>query len=428
MKVDDVHNGYFSRYKSDVGMEKDKDAFDLIMRDKERLLSFNEPTQFIFSHSALREGWDNPNVFNICTLNQTISNIKKRQEIGRGVRLPVNQEGDRIKDLDHNILTVVANESYADYVSKLQTEYFDEYGEAPPNPPPKRNRRTIKLKKGFKLKPEFKELWARISKKTRYSVDVDTNKLIESCVHEINKMTVNTIHIRIDKVSISLDSDEGVQTHFVGQGSEELSKDISIPNILDRLSKETNLTRDTIYQILFGIDNLNLIFTNPQDFINSFTLIIKEKLRDFLVNGIKYIELDKWWQMELFDNIETYEDYYFEVEKSIYDAIQWDSNGERMFARNLDRMENVKLFIKLPNWFKIITPIGSYNPDWAVVIEDKDQYGTLLQKLYLVRETKFFANINDIREEEKIKIRCAMEHFKTIGADFKAINDIKDLI
>ena len=322
----------------------------------------------------------------------------------------------------------MANESYADYVSKLQTEYFDEYGEAPPNPPPKRNRRTIKLKKGFKLKPEFKELWARISKKTRYSVDVDTNKLIESCVHEINKMTVNTIHIRIDKVSISLDSDEGVQTHFVGQGSEELSKDISIPNILDRLSKETNLTRDTIYQILFGIDNLNLIFTNPQDFINSFTLIIKEKLRDFLVNGIKYIELDKWWQMELFDNIETYEDYYFEVEKSIYDAIQWDSNGERMFARNLDRMENVKLFIKLPNWFKIITPIGSYNPDWAVVIEDKDQYGTLLQKLYLVRETKFFANINDIREEEKIKIRCAMEHFKTIGADFKAINDIKDLI
>lgn len=428
LKVDTVHNGYFSRYKSDSGMEKDKEAFDLIMKDKERLLSFDEPTQFIFSHSALREGWDNPNVFNICTLNQTVSNIKKRQEIGRGVRLPVNQDGDRVKDLDHNILTVVANESYADYVSKLQTEYIDEYGEAPPQPPEKRKRKTIKLKKGFQLKLEFRELWERISKKTRYSVNVDTKRLIDRCIQEINKITVNTIKIRIEKVAISIDFADGVQTHFVGQGSEELVKDFTIPNILDRLNKETNLTRKTIYEILSGIDNFDLIFVNPQDFLNSVSLIIKETLRDFLVTGIKYIELDSWWQMELFDNIETYEDYYFEVDKSIYDAIQWDSQGERTFARQLDRMENIKLFIKLPNWFKVMTPIGSYNPDWAIVIEDNDQYGNLRDKLYLVRETKFFENIADIRVEEKIKILCAEEHFRTIGVDFKAINDVKNII
>ncbi len=428
LDVSEVHNGYFSKNSSEVGMKKDKAVFDLIMKDKERLLSFDEPLQFIFSHSALREGWDNPNVFNICTLNQTVSNIKKRQEIGRGVRLPVNQEGERVKDIKHNILTVVANESYSDYVSKLQTEYIDEYGEAPPNPPEKRKRKTIKLKKGFQLNPGFKELWERISRQTKYKVNVDTEKLIETCIDEINEMNVNTIKIRIEKVSISIDSEEGVKTHFVGQGSEELVKDFSIPNLLERISDETSLTKKTIYKILSGINNLDLIFTNPQDFIYSITLIIKEKLRDFLVNGIKYVELDSWWQMELFDNIETYEDYYYEVEKSIYDAIQWDSKGERTFARRLDRMDNVKLFIKLPNWFKIMTPIGSYNPDWALIIEDRDQHGNIKEKLYLVRETKFFTKMEDIRDEEKIKIKCAKKHFNIIGVDFKAINNVENII
>ncbi len=432
LDVSKVHGGYFSTKSSESGMKKDKIIFDKIMRNKEQLLTFSEPLQFIFSHSALREGWDNPNVFNICTLNQTVSNIKKRQEIGRGVRLPVNQEGNRLKNNKHNILTVVANESYADYVSKLQIEYIEDYGESPPIPPEKRNRKTIKLKKGFQLKPEFKELWERISKQTKYKVNVDTEKLIESCIEEINKITLNTIKIRIEKVSISIE-DDGIKTHFVGQGSEELAKDFSISNILDIISKEAKITKKTIYMILVGIENLDLIFINPQDFINSVTLIIKEKLKNFLVNGIKYIELNESWQMKLFENIETYEEHYFEVEKSIYDAIQFDSNGERTFAYDLDRMDNVKLFIKLPFWFKIQTPIGTYNPDWAIVIEDNDQHGQLREKLYLIRETKFYRNfsmehMDEISLEEQIKINCALEHFKTIGVDFKAINDIKYLI
>lgn len=430
LNVEDVHKGYFSTKKSDSGMEKDKEAFDLIMRDKERLLSFTEPTQFIFSHSALKEGWDNPNVFNICTLNQTVSNIKKRQEIGRGVRLPVDQDGDRIKDSNYNVLTVIANESYAEYVKQLQTEYIEEYGEdgLPPQPAERRMRKTIKLKKAFQLKPEFKELWDKISKKTRYSVDIHTDKLIEGCIEEINKINVETIKIKIEKVSVSMDAEEGIITHFVGEGSEELVKDFSIPNIIERISSETNLTKNTIHQIISGIDNLDLIFTNPQDFMNSVTLIIKAKLKDLLVNGIQYIELDQWWQMELFDNIETYENKCFDVDKSIYDAIKWDSQGERTFARQLDKRKDVKLFIKLPDWFKIQTPIGGYNPDWAVVVEANDQHGHLKEKLYLVRETKFFRDMNDIRDEEKMKIRCAEKHFDVIGVDFKAINDVKNLI
>ena len=208
-----------------------------------------------------------------------------------------------------------------------------------------------------------------------------------------------------------MDFEEGIVTHFVGEGSQDLVKDFSIPNIIERISTETSLTKNTIHQIISGIDNLDLIFTNPQDFINSVSLIIKFKLKDLLVNGIQYIELDQWWQMELFDNIETYENKCFDVNKSIYDAIKWDSQGERTFARQLDRRTDVKLFIKLPDWFKIQTPIGGYNPDWAVVVEAKDQFGNLKEKLYLVRETKFFRDMDDIRDEEKMKISCAERAF-----------------
>ena len=167
--------------------EKDKEAYDLIMRDKERLLSFDEPTCFIFSHSALREGWDSPNVFQICTLNQTASEMKKRQEIGRGVRLAVTQNGDRVRDEKVNVLTVVANESYEKYVARYQSEIEDEFGTEglPPPPANARQRGVARLRKEYTLKPEFKELWERIKHKTRYEVKIDTEKLIADVVAEL---------------------------------------------------------------------------------------------------------------------------------------------------------------------------------------------------------------------------------------------------
>ena len=165
-----AHRGYFSEKKTDKSIKKDKDTFDLIMKDKERLLSFNEPVSFVFSHSALREGWDNPNVFNICTLNRTFSDMKKRQELGRGMRLPVDHEGNRITDQEH-ILTVIANESYEEYASKLQKEYEEEYGDESKGIKPSnaRKKKTLILKKEYCLNPEFKELWKQIAQKTQYA-------------------------------------------------------------------------------------------------------------------------------------------------------------------------------------------------------------------------------------------------------------------
>ncbi|MFA5174566.1 MAG: DEAD/DEAH box helicase family protein [Candidatus Pacearchaeota archaeon] len=432
LNVDEVHNGYFSNFKSEKGMEQDKEAFDLIMRDKEKLLSFEEPTQFIFSHSALREGWDNPNVFNICTLNETVSEMKKRQEIGRGVRLPVNQTGERITDLEFNILTVVANESYADFVSKLQQEYIDEYGIsiAPPKPANARNRKMLKLKKGFRLNPEFKELWKKISKKTKYSVNIETSELIHDCIDEINKLTIKTIRVRVEKVFLSLTEDEGIKTQFVGNEAEELNKDFDIPNLIELISSEVNLTRETVYNILSKVDNLNLIFKNPQEFTQSMITIIKEKLKEFLTNGIKYIELEEFWRMELFDNIESYDEYIIPDynDKTIYDGTIWDSDGEMNFAKKLQDDDRVKLFIKLPPWFIVQTPVGEYNPDWAVVLEERDLTGKVKNKLYLVRETKFVESLENLRPSEKYKIKCAEEHFKTIKVDFKPIKTYDEMI
>ena len=432
LDVNTVHKGYFSNYKSNKGMEKDKEAFDLIMKDKERLLSFEEPTQFIFSHSALREGWDNPNVFNICTLNETVSEMKKRQEIGRGLRLPVNQTGERLTDLDFNILTVVANESYSDYVSKLQQEYVDDYGEviAPPKPANARNRKVLKLKKGFKLNLEFKELWKRIGKKTRYSVDIDPTELIKNCVDEINKITINNIKIKVEKVFLSLEEGKGIKYQFVGDEAEEINKNFEIPNLIELISDETKLTRETTYAILSKTNNINLIFKNPQEFTQSISLIIKEKLKEFLMNGIKYIELKEFWKMELFEDMDAYEEYVVPDynNKTIYDGIIWDSEGERDFAKQLEESNKVKLFVKLPQWFVVETPVGEYNPDWAIVLEERDTQGKVREKLYLVRETKFVNNLDNLRPSEKHKIKCAEEHFKTIDVNFKTIKSFQEIV
>lgn len=429
--VKTVHGGYFSKMKTEKSIEMDKEAYDKIMKDKEKLLSFSEPLQFIFSHSALREGWDNPNVFNICTLNQTISNIKKRQEIGRGMRLPVNQEGDRILG-EQNVLTVVANESYAHYVSKLQQEYVDEYGEdiLPPAPSNARNRITLRLKKGYQLNPEFKELWQKVAKKTKYAVEIDTGELVKYCVSEINaRISVDSIKVKIETVSLSLEEGKGVVTTFKGIGHETLEKSFLIPNVVEYIANETKLTRRTVIGILTSINNLELIFKDPQEFVLSVTLIIKERLADFLVNGIKYLEVDDWYKMELFKDMDTYKDIIVPVDKTIYEGgVIWDSDIEKNFAKKLEGMPNVKLFIKLPNWFIVETPIGEYNPDWAIVMDDVDQFGNVRERLYFVTETKGTTNVDELRPSEKRKITCAKKHFKAIDVGYKIVNEAEQIL
>lgn len=432
LDVNKVHKGYFSDYKTDLGMERDKEAFDLIMKDKERLLSFEEPVQFIFSHSALKEGWDNPNVFNICTLNETSSNIKKRQEIGRGLRLPVDQKGNRILESKNNVLTVIANESYVDYVNNLQKDYLEEYGQTMQYVPlDARKRKKVKLRKGFELNENFKELWNKISKKTKYSVDVNTNKLIEKCVNEINeKISINKIKIKIDKVSLNLDENKGITYSYVAEDTEEYGENYSIPNLVKIISEETNLTKNTVVEILSKINNLNLLFNNPREFMESVVLIISSCLKEFLLNGIKYVEVNENWKMSLFEEIDAYEDNILvdEKEKSIYQDILFDSKGEAEFAKKLEEDSRVKLFIKLPKWFFVKTPIGNYNPDWVVLLEKQDLFGKVTEKLYLVRETKFVESLDNIRPSELNKIFCAKKHFETINVDFKDIKNYDQLI
>jgi type III restriction enzyme len=429
--VSKVHNGYFSKTgKTDRSIENDKEAYDLIMKNKEKLLSFEEDTAFIFSHSALREGWDNPNVFNICTLNETYSEMKKRQEIGRGMRLPVDQNGNRITDLEHNTLTVIANQSYEDYVSHLQIEYIDEGIDSSKQILPKNahKRKTVVLKKGFNLNPDFKELWERISKRTKYDVDINSEKLVENCAKKINELHIDPIKINVQKVSISMD-EKGVQSQFIGSEDEKIKTNFEIPNVLDLIAKETGLTRITIFDILSNVKNLNLIFDNPQDYIEKVSLIIKHELNDLLLDGIKYVELNDYWKMELFKEIETYENKMIADvnNKSIYESIVFDSDGEEEFAKKLENDTSVKLFVKLPRWFIVETPVGEYNPDWAVVYEERDLQGKITEKLYLVRETKF-ADLNNLRYNEEYKIKCAKKHFKTIEVDYKEIDKYDDLI
>lgn len=426
--VKQIHAGYFSKKSTERSMKKDKDVFDLIMRDKERLLSFDEPVQFIFSHSALREGWDNPNVFTICTLNPTISTMKKRQEIGRGMRLPVNQKGDRVVDGEH-VLTIVANESYEEYAKQLQSEYIEEYGNSTnlPKPGNRRDRTTLKLKKSVQLHPKFSDLWGKIGKKTRYGVRINSAELVKHCIDEINKMTVNTIKIQVEKVELDLDRKKGVVTKFVGKSSVEATRDYTVPDIVSHIAIKTSLTRATIIDILTNIENLELVFNNPQEFVTSCTTIIKEKLADFLVNGVEYIKVNEWYRMELFGDINTYRSCVVDAEKSIYSAVACDSDVEKTFAEELEKMKNVKFFVKLPNWFIVETPIGKYNPDWAIVIDDTDEYGNVSDVLYIVAETKGSLDWKNLRDVEKRKIRCGERHFTAINTKYKVVTKPSEL-
>ncbi len=205
-----------------------------------------------------------------------------------------------------------------------------------------------------------------------------------------------------------------------------IDKKYKISNLVATLEQESGLTKKTILRVLKGIDCLDYVFDSPQDFIRSVALIIKGTLKDELLNGIKYYEVDDCWNMSLFSDIETYENKIIESKKSIYEYTVFDSDGERDFSKSLDISDRVKVFAKMPSWFVVDTPIGTYNPDWAIVWQVDNQ-----EKLYLVRETKFVNNLQDnLRDIEKNKIACAYKHFDAIDADFKVSTDkaLNDLL
>ncbi|MBI4937111.1 MAG: DEAD/DEAH box helicase family protein [Nitrosomonadales bacterium] len=431
LPVDKVHNGYFAAYK---GMPKDTrgdtaaddEAYALIMQDKERLLSPDEPLRFIFSHSALREGWDNPNVFQICTLNETKSDIKKRQEIGRGLRLPVLENGERCFDASINRLTVIANEHYDEFAAKLQTEIEDECGVSfAGRIVNKKQARTAKLKQGWRLNEDFKELWSRIKHKTRYAVDYQTDVLVERAAKNLAARD-KIVHSRlsVQKSGIIM-TGEGVSTKLLGVREAE-TKDYSVTNVPDMLGylqAKTELTRKTIAKILMRSGRLSEVQKNPQQFLEQAQQAIEAELHNLMIDGIKYERINgQEYEMMLFETEEIIGALtsMIEVGNSIHDAVLFESEVERAFAEAMSMREDIKLFIKLPGWFRIETPIGTYNLDWAIVKQEN-------AKVYLVRETKSTKDQLKLRGSEWAKIQCGKAHFDTLQVDFAHVVSASDV-
>jgi len=511
--VEQLHDGYFATDKKGVfkesregrATEADESAYELIMQKKELLLSLDVPLRFIFSHSALREGWDNPNVFQICTLNESRSALRKRQEIGRGLRLPVNQNGERVFDEAINKLLIIANESYDEFARALQTEYeqdcgvtfgkvpklafarltrmdgevekplgretsetiwtglvkkgfITEQGKILPAFDPKtpgfdlglapehaelksdivdvlqsyqldrhikkdQDERPLRFKKEVSLDPEFQELWNRIKPKTTFSVNYQTNELVKNAVKTLKAMD-KIVPVRVTVTEAKLDlENKGVTATVLRDGRMDLSFRGAMPDIIAYLQNETELTRATIVRILRESGRLTDFLINPQRFMDSAAAILNRELHKLMIDGIKYEKLaDDEWNMRLFEEREiiSYLNNRLEVQHSIYDAVVYDSEIEREFAEKLDQREDIKLFVKLPAWFEIETPIGKYNPDWAILKHDD-------AVLYLVRETKGTRNFEKLRTSEAEKVRCGRKHFDALGVNFDVVTSVAEL-
>ncbi|MBI5666349.1 MAG: DEAD/DEAH box helicase family protein [Nitrospirae bacterium] len=520
-----THNGYFSIDKKSkrlidpvTGVKSteadDVDAYDLILKDKERLLSLDEPVRFIFSHSALREGWDNPNVFVICTLKHSDNTISRRQEVGRGMRISVNQAGDRMDNPstvhEVNVLTVVASESYKDFVTALQrdiseslsarpriadeayftgkvlktaegdvevdakmakqiykyllrNEYTDdddritqEYHDAkkegqlaelPPELVPHakevfqlidsvfsdaqmpeigddRKAKTNPLSANFEKK-EFQELWNRINRKAAYTVHFETEELINKCVSAIDKeLKVSPLQYRIER------GEQSDQTTYesLKQGeafevkeSETAYHSNSIHSavmydLIGKLAEETHLTRSTIANIIKGINLavFNQYKTNPEDFILKAARIMNEQKATVIVEHLTYDPLDDTHHIDIFTQEKQREDFSkaFKADRHIYDYVFTDSKNERTFVTELDKSTEVVVYAKLPKSFFIPTPVGNYNPDWAIAFE-----AGKVKHIYFIAETKGSMSTMDLREVEKSKINCARKFFAKITSD-----------
>lgn len=541
-----IHAGYFSIDKKghvvdpSINDKKDylsfdEDAYDLIMKDKERLLSLSEPVRFIFSHSALREGWDNPNIFQICTLKHSNSEISKRQEIGRGLRICVNNDGERmdstvLENNFHNIntLTVIASESYDSFAKSLQNEIvssltarpknfvqenfagkylMNELGEKYPfneiaynkmlyfnisagyvdlendskltdkfiedlendklkvmddlkpfkeeyialmkklylanntklvNDERRENIKNLVPNSNF-MKKEWQELWNKINYKSVYEVDFDSDELIKKAIDAINvRLNVNKMKVRITEgmqkdeiTSVSINTGESMTD---GKTKTEIVEDFSPSQIeydlIGEITKSTGLTRKTIVKILMGItpQKFNYFKYLPEEFIRKVSNIINEEKATTVIDGITYHKTDERFTNDIFtiNNVRgELGENAIDVKKSIYDYLVTDSKNEEKFARKLESGE-VTVYAKLPSGFKIPTPVGNYNPDWAIVLDNPS-----FKYVYFIAETKGDLSSLQLRDVEKAKIECAKKHFallSTHDVKYGAVASYQDLI
>lgn len=522
---EETHAGYFSQDKKGKLIDSkiargettanDSDAYQLIMRDKERLLSFAEPTRFIFSHSALKEGWDNPNVFQICTLKQSDSEVKKRQEVGRGMRLCVNQKGER-QDSDllgdavyeTNVLTVIASESYKDFSEALQKElaesitsrpilvtealfawktittssgeqltlmpaqaatimeeliaagyvkkqmltekYYTEkaagtlqledwqgaleaittildkvFDSTSLRPENARGKETARFQEDRFAKKEFQALWQQINRKTYYEVDFETEDLIAKAVVGLDEsLHVTPIHIAITSGKLEHIHSKGVleagQAMQVGTTRHIKLKEAVASGVrydlLGELVQRTGLKRSTIATILQRIkpETFGMYRTNPEEFIIRAGKIINERKSSAVIEHIAYHKMDQQYDADIFSAQELRGRIGIDAlpsTKSLYDLVVVDSQGvEKRFAEELEQQEMVEVYTKLPRGFYISTPMGKYNPDWAIAFREGS-----VKHIYFVAETKGSEDVTQLREVEQNKIECARRHFASIS-------------
>lgn len=528
-----AHDGYFSKDKKgnfvDSKAERgttesaDSSAYDLIMKDKERLLDRKTPLRFIFSHSALREGWDNPNVFQICTLKQSSADVSKRQEVGRGLRICVNDQGDRMDTSilgeevhDINVLTVIASESYDSFAKGLQNELAEIIGDRPMKvtislfadkvlkdlngesvvitaeqaqviydslvengyikkgeltekyyqhkasgtvevdeevidykraivelldsiyDPKKfapedvrKNNVTLKLDKEKFNRKEFQKLWKLVSPKSYYIVRFDGQELVDNSIKSINKnLRVSKIYLKItsgemDKISSkSLLKDGGAF-----KTNEQKSKGVDVYanssvkyDLVGKITENTGLTRKSVVGILQGMNasTFEQFQYNPEEFIIRVSELIEEQKASIIIQHITYNKLDECHESTIFTDKEFKGKLGINAiaaQRHLFDHVIYDSTNERAFAEDIDIREEVAVYVKLPKAFYINTPVGKYNPDWAIAFEEG-----VVKHIYFVAETKGRANTlqfieANLRGVEEAKKKCAEEHFKAISTE-----------
>lgn len=419
-------------------MSSNKELFDLILKDKEELLNIENPVEFIFSHSALGVGWDNPNVFNIATLNQSYSEIKKRQEIGRGLRICVNQDGNRLYDTaetpegeEINLLTVIPNETYETFVSQYQSEIEEIYGTNKAGAETRHNHKgqkttekRISRNDAHFNSPSFREFWKRLSQKTEYLVSFDEDRVIENSINALNEIIIPEHQIQVSLGRIQGISEDGVDTQDFRTESKKASITFTPIDLVEEISENTSLAYPTVFKIVQGIDNRKEIVKNPPRFLQEAVQKIRNIELDEMLRALDYritgetFDLDQFQEL-IIKNSEKIEP---TPNRGIYDHIIWDSEHEQRFARTADTDTEVVCFLKLPAFYVIKTPAGEYNPDFGLVLKKKKIRDNKESEYYFVIETKGTNDIGDrkaLTENEIYKIRCAIKHFETLGIEAK---------
>lgn len=449
--IQDIQGYYFAQKASgeyadsEGGVKEQGKIYELILKGKEELLTISNPVQFIFSHSALGVGWDNPNVFNIATLNTAYSEIRKRQEIGRGLRICVNQDGQRIYDAltvedaeRINQLTVIPNETYETFVTQYQEEIKAIYGST------KAGAGMTHTHKGkpqdevqFKRNPSttideaFKRFWKSLAKKTDYTIAFNEENLIETATQRINAITIPDYVIEASSHLINEITDEGKQDTFGGTESIKQKASFTPLDLVEELSENTGLSYNTLFKIVEQLTNYNELIKNPPRYIHEAAAIIRNIELDEMLRGLDYHLVGESYPFNFSDFIRNVAStgYVDTPNKGVFDKMLIDSDVERKFSLGADRDPEIICFIKLPSWYKIKTPIGEYEPDFGLVMKRKELKSGNESDFYFVIETKGTNNINDkkaLTEGEVYKIKCAMKHFTTLGMEVHYNAPIKD--